>query len=191
MTLVEGFFALVLVFLLVALVAASQINSRRVSMSQALKALHSFTATQVFVGTNGNSGLAVDEVRSSLCLLTTGTPSSSRSESFALTREDVKTETRVIPFRDLLACEILEDGAAITKTSRGSQVVGAAVGGLLLGGMGALIGGLSGSTTTRQTVSSVLLRLTVNDTAQPIHEVYFFGGSGDAQLPSVLHGGMR
>src|SRR5690625_2106720 len=47
---------------------------------------------------------------------------------------------------DIIESEVVVDSHTITKTARGSQIGGAAVGGVLLGGVGAIIGGLSGGT---------------------------------------------
>src|SRR3954463_9667577 len=47
-------------------------------------------------------------------------------------------------FDQIAAVEVQENGATVSTTNRGSQLAGAAIGGLALGGVGALIGGLSG-----------------------------------------------
>lgn len=77
---------------------------------------------------------------------------------------------RVIGFKDLMACEIVEDGVSFTKTSRSSQAGGALVGGILLGGAGAIIGGLSGKKKTTQELQSISLRLTINDLNDPVFD---------------------
>lgn len=52
-------------------------------------------------------------------------------------------------------------------------MAGVAVGGLLLGGVGALVGGLSGKTETSEKIKRTDLRLIVNDTNTPLHDVAF------------------
>lgn len=52
------------------------------------------------------------------------------------------------PFSAVLEAEIVVDGKTVTKTSRGSQAVGVVVGAVLAGGLGAVIGGLSASSST-------------------------------------------
>lgn len=69
--------------------------------------------------------------------------------------------------------EILEDDISITKTVRSSQVGGALVGGLVLGGVGAVVGGLSGKKQTSRQVKRVRLHLNVNDIKNPLHDICF------------------
>ncbi len=78
------------------------------------------------------------------------------------------------PFSAIVKVEIIKDGAQISSMNRGSQALGAAVGGLALGGVGAIIGGLSGSSTTANTIKRISLKITVDDTDKPIYEVLFF-----------------
>ena len=80
-------------------------------------------------------------------------------------------EHRVLPFRNVLAAEVRQNGTTVTetRTKLGSQLAGAAVGGLVLGGVGAVIGGLSGSkiSTSRQQVSYELY-IQMNDLEKPL-----------------------
>lgn len=128
-----------------------------------LKSLLDFDPTQQVIGSDGNSGLAVDESREKLCLITiSGTVVS----------------TRVISNKDILSAELFEDDDSITKTVRSSQIGSAIIGGLLLGGVGALVGGLSGKKETSGKVKHIDLRLLVNDTNSPLHDVAFMNVEG-------------
>lgn len=100
-------------------------------------------------------GLAVDDSARKLCLI-------------------FGNNLRVIGFPDLIESEVVVDGHSVTKTSRASQFVGTAVGAVLAGGVGAIIGGLSGSKSTKEKVNGVSLKLIVNDTKDPIHVIDFF-----------------
>ena len=62
-----------------------------------------------------------------------------------------------------------------TKTSRSSQIGGALVGGVLLGGVGAVIGGLSAKTvsTSEQLENSIELLIRINDTQNPVWSIPF------------------
>ena len=80
---------------------------------------------------------------------------------------------KVYPFSAVSGVEVIQNGVSITKTNRGSQLVGAAVGGLAFGGVGALIGGLSGSQTTHHQTTNVAIKVTVDDNYHPVYTVPF------------------
>jgi hypothetical protein len=84
----------------------------------------------------------------------------------------------MITYRDLLSSEVFEDNVTITKTARGSQLGGALIGGLALGGVGAIIGGLSGNKTSSDKVNRIDLRITVNRTGSPVHDINFMNVEG-------------
>ena len=87
-----------------------------------------------------------------------------------------------IPFSDIIKAEILKDGAQIFSTNRRSQALGVAVGAVALGGVGAIIGGLSGSKTAKNTIKRISLKVTVDDTDRPIYEIIFFKASDDKDV---------
>lgn len=70
--------------------------------------------------------------------------------------------------------EINKDGDTLTSTNRGSQAMGATLGVVAFGGVGAVIGGLSGSSTSRATVRRISLRLIIDDPNFPFHDITFF-----------------
>lgn len=82
-------------------------------------------------------------------------------------------------FADIIESEVVVDSHTITKTARGSQIVGAAVGGVLLGGVGAIIGGLSGSKDSFDQVKEMDIKLTINDLNSPIHKINFLDGKDE------------
>ncbi len=84
-----------------------------------------------------------------------------------------------MPYKDVLASEISENGNTITRSSRSSQLGGALIGGLALGGVGAIIGGLSGKTVSSDNVQGIDLHLIVNRTNSPIHSINFLEASGE------------
>lgn len=88
------------------------------------------------------------------------------------------------PWTAIATVEVLRDGGSITSTNRGSQVAGAAVGGILLGGVGLLVGGLSGSKRTQQTINEVAIKLIVDDRVNPVHTIPFFRFPGKGLDPN-------
>lgn len=81
---------------------------------------------------------------------------------------------RLMGFKNVLETRIVENGATVTKTSRTSQIGGAALGGLLAGNVGAMIGGLSGKKTSENEVSNLELIIIVNSFNDPIIKIPFF-----------------
>ncbi len=78
------------------------------------------------------------------------------------------------PFSAIVKVDILRDGTQVASTNRGSQALGAAVGAVAFGGVGAVIGALSGSSTSSSGTKKLSLQITVNDSNKPIHEVTFY-----------------
>lgn len=78
-----------------------------------------------------------------------------------------------VSFSQLASVELAVDGNTLSKTNRGSQAVGAAVGAVALGGVGLLLGGLTGSSTTSQTVRRISLKVIVDDPVRPFHDITF------------------
>ena len=146
-----------IVFVVIKLAMAADTSNRKKKMESDLSAMPDFTASQQVMGDNGKSGIAVDEERMKVCLI----------------EFDGISDSDIVSYRDLLSSEIFEDSSTVTKTSRGSQLGGAVVGGIALGGIGAIVGGLSGKTVSSEKVKIVGLRIVVNRTANPVHEVCF------------------
>lgn len=92
--------------------------------------------------------------------------------------EDKKIDYRTYDFNDLVESEIVEDGVSTSKTSRASQFKGLVVGGAIAGGVGAVVGGLSGQKVNEERVKKVDLRLIINDLHNPSHTVCFLPESG-------------
>jgi hypothetical protein len=133
-------------------------NNKKKDMKSHLDILPDFLPTQQFMGCDGNSGIAVDEPRGKICLII---------------NSGVGVSKRIIPFKDIISVELFEDGTSITKTDRSSQIANAVVGGIVLGGVGAIIGGATGKTETSGKNKRVDLRIIVNDIKAPLHDVAF------------------
>lgn len=79
-------------------------------------------------------------------------------------------------FEQILEVSVLENGNTITTTSRRSQIGGALVGGLVAGGVGALIGGLSGEKKSVEKLESIQIKVIVDDNVRPVYTFQFNDG---------------
>jgi len=93
---------------------------------------------------------------------------------YILTKKNGYFDKKVINFRDILQVEIIEDSESVTQTARASQLAGTLIGGLALGGAGAVIGGLSGKKNHHNEVNNIELQFVVNDANNPIRKYKFY-----------------
>ena len=73
------------------------------------------------------------------------------------------TKARIYDYSELLGYEILEDGNTITKGGLGSAVVG----GALFGGIGAVVGGLTGGKKSKEVVKSLKVKIVLDNKVVP------------------------
>lgn len=86
------------------------------------------------------------------------------SEKFAFLTE---YETKIFEFKDVIGVEIIEDGSTISKKSATRTIGGAIVGGVLAGGVGSIVGGLSGNSTQKNKVSTLSVKILLRSTDNP------------------------
>ncbi|WP_419872928.1 SHOCT domain-containing protein [Candidatus Pristimantibacillus sp. PTI5] len=115
-----------------------------------------FKVSSSFKAVDYETSISVDESSKAICIMHSGL---SNSKTFS--------------YKDIIEVQIIEDGYTISKTSRGSQIGGAVIGGVLTGGVGAIIGGLSGDAVQTSKVKRIDLKLIVNDTTKPVFLINF------------------
>lgn len=70
----------------------------------------------------------------------------------------------IYKYSDILEYELIEDGDSITKGGLGSAVAG----GLIFGGVGAIVGGVTGGKKTKTLVNNLQIKITIKDINNPI-----------------------
>lgn len=144
-------------------------------LEQRIRGIEDFSADIVFKSGSCDNAIAIDK----------------QNKMIAVVLDAVKTHSKayhpiVYPFNDLIAVEIVKNDMSITKTNRGSQAAGAAIGGALLGPAGLLLGGLSGSKRHESKITNLSLKLYTNDLDLPVHQIYFFdGGTNGVDASSI------
>lgn len=81
-------------------------------------------------------------------------------------------------FSDIISCELIKDGATIYKKSTTRTIGGAIIGGALSGGVGAIIGGLSGSSKEKEKINSIDIKINLRDIDNPSFKFKFFEYKG-------------
>ncbi|MCQ1779424.1 hypothetical protein NOJ05_19635 [Neorhizobium galegae] len=144
-------------------------TKRTAEQKSSLATRNDFNAEVIHGASFGNFGVAIDSTKQKFAILGAG------------------PEPKIFDFSQLVAVDLQRDGQTLAKTNRGSQAAGAAVGAVLLGPAGLLLGGLSGSKTSVETIRKLALTIYVSDFTQPAYEISFFQhlGSGGAK-PSDL-----
>ena len=75
--------------------------------------------------------------------------------------------SKIIPFEQILGVEICENGNSVFQKSTSSAVGRAIVGGVLLGGVGAVIGGVTGKDKEKKTLESYKIMIQLADVKNP------------------------
>lgn len=161
----EYLFAAVCFVTVVVIWGAIADAKRKKGLEAGLKGIDGFNAQHFLVSIDGHTGVAIDGASRQVCLM------SSRAQG---------NEHRLIPFSAVISSSVEEDGGTISSTSRGGQIAGAAVGGVLLGGVGAVVGALTASRTQKRRINSVALKIVVDDLAKPVHSLTLQNTPGES-----------
>ena len=84
---------------------------------------------------------------------------------------------QLIDLNNVIDVEIIEDNQVINKVSNSSMIGRAVVGGVLTGGVGAIIGGHTAKSKTTKVVKEISLRFRMNDMDNPYYDVIVFNDS--------------
>lgn len=124
--------------------------------------------------TSNYSIVGLDENNRKVCFLDSDSEMNLKDLNyFSVLTDNIQYSARTFHYKDILESEVIIDGETVTKTSRSSQIGGAILGGILAGGVGAVIGGLSGKTASKEKVKTIQLKVIVNDTKKPLQIIPF------------------
>jgi len=117
-----------------------------------LNKLDNFNTTKKMIGAWGL--IAIDE----------------KTEQIAV--KEAVGEIRKYKYSDILSCEVLVDG--VTTFKKSNTIGRAIVGGVLAGGAGAIIGGLSGKEKKDAEIKNLDFKIVFKDTQKPNFKIKFF-----------------
>jgi hypothetical protein len=132
------------------------------AMDVMLASLPDFNATQKVVGCDGGAGIAIDEQRKKVCMVTFR-PRNSTTDTYS--------------FRDLIASEIFEDGDIITRISRSTQASRGSSDEPDPERIDATLDSQSEGRTTTQRNKRIALRVRANRTTESLHEITLMDGA--------------
>ena len=104
-------------------------------------------------------GKLAKTARVTTAILTVGTSEAIGAVGKAVTRPSDKT----FLFDELIGYELLEDDSTVTSGGIGTAIAG----GVLFGGVGAIVGGMTGSKTAKKKIENLVLRIDTNDMQFP------------------------
>lgn len=79
-----------------------------------------------------------------------------------------------IDFSSIISVELINSGTTIFQKSITGTVGRALVGGVLAGGVGAIVGGTTGAVAKEDKCTSLVTKLMIRDISNPIHEIYWY-----------------
>lgn len=131
-------------------------------IKEKLSELDNYKTTQYYIDKNFSKYIGIDEINSKVCLIIT---SGREKENYIM---------NIYSFSDILEVEIIENGNTVSKMSKTSVAGRAILGGILLGGVGAVIGGFTANRNNFEKMDKISLKLIVNNTKNPIFEIDFY-----------------
>lgn len=146
-------------FVILGFAGNAQMAKAKDELKDRLGALPGFCPSQIIlksaeITSNKQNGIAVDNESKQIALI-------------------LKDEPKLYRFEDVIACEAIIDGQTITKSARMNQLGKAALGGLLFGGAGAIVGALGGRKEEYKKVKQVSLKLLLDDLENPTFIINF------------------
>jgi len=131
-------------------------------ISNFLKNLEDFTLSDYCINVVRSAFLGIDEIQRKIII-------------GEYDDESDKFVYRIVQAKDVLGIEITEDGKGILSSSVNKNIFGmAAIGGLIFGGAGAIVGALAGSN-IKTKISELSLKLAIDDIKTPFIGINFMG----------------
>jgi hypothetical protein len=139
-------------------------NKHKDEALKRFNALSEFKATEYYLSKTSGSSIGFDDDRKKICFL------------------DIHNRPYIYNYNKILQCEVVVDGQTILKQSTTGTLGRSILGGILGGGVGAIIGGTSASKTLKEKISNIELKVIVNDVSNPIFNIQFYDSTSSILL---------
>lgn len=93
----------------------------------------------------------------------------------------------IINFIDIIGVELIENGTVVSTKNTTRTIGGAIVGGVLAGGAGMIVGGLSGSSKQKNKVSSVYVKILLRSIDKPSLKICCYDSWMNSKMVKTLH----
>lgn len=117
-------------------------------MEEKISSMSDFVPSQKIVGVEDFYTFMIDDTHEQICYLDS-------------------TKKHIIPYDKIIKVELIEDGTTISSKSTMRTIGGTLVGGMLAGGVGAVVGGLSGNSKNLKKVSAIQVKISIRDLNVP------------------------
>jgi hypothetical protein len=134
-------------------------NKHKDEALKRFNALSEFKATEYYLSKTSGSSIGFDNDRKKICFL------------------DNHNRPYIYNYNKILQCEVVVDGQTILKQSTTGTLGRSILGGILGGGVGAIIGGTSASKTSKEKISNIELKVIVNDVSNPVFNIQFYNST--------------
>lgn len=150
---------IVIIVVIATVIAVTKENEEQKAVAEKVKEnstkLDGFSATKTIEGPLGSYLVKIDENHEKIACIS-------------------KDGSRVFSYDDIISVELQESGNTVSKKSTTRTIGGAVLGGILAAGAGAIVGGLSGLSTERRKVCSIIVKVTLRDVADPTVNIVCF-----------------
>ena len=111
------------------------------------------------------------EVSSFIPTICLGTIKFNDNKNELMIPQKIGTIQEIYQYKDIINFELIEDGKIlVSKGGLGRAIAG----GVLFGGVGAIVGGVTGKRKSTETINKLIVRLTINTPFRPIHRDIIF-----------------
>lgn len=85
-----------------------------------------------------------------------------------------KFDLKEFTFDEIIEAKVVRNNETLTSTSMGSQALRYLTGGVLFGALGAVVGGATAKTSSREKIKELTLEIVVNDVLNPRYTLTFY-----------------